>query len=1132
MTCDNSVKTDMRRFITFTLALAAVLVSQAHPIDETRARSIARSYLSFGQTPRLIRGMKRVAASPNADTPYLYIYSRGAGQGFVIVSGDDALPEVLAVVEEGDWDEATLPPHLLQWVERYEALVREARTGNAPSRVRRAPSGTRNIPVLCQTHWHQSSPYNDRCPYIKGTQNRALTGCVATAAAQVAYYWHKDLPSLSGYATPTYGYGDAPVTESVPKGTPLKWDLMRNSYNGSEPAEMRSAVADFVFITGASTWLTYGSSTSGQISNLVSTFNGQYQLSSECRYKSGTSQTTWEKLIIADLEAGRPIVYSGVHPDNGGHAVVLDGYRLSDNLFHFNFGWGGQGDGWYTVDDKTGMNGFNSEQGMTFKIQPKHLTLSGELLPLPENTLYQRVPNRIRARVTNLSTVPTSGISLYCLTSGKKPASGTPVSTDKTELPVGETVELEFSYKPPLSTSVYTLYLTDANKNILAQINDVHVTPTRGNLSLQGMDVNGATHVEEVPDGVKLVGHVANTTATVTATLTNKRGGTVCLPTFTCTLDTLTADGSYQKAASQIVNTVVMQENETADLQFHFKKLQPGCLYRASLSVNSVNDLTKEEAGADSVAFFSVSAGDLAIAEQTADEIHFTGTFNNDLLSELTSDGEATNLDLTAVEGRITACATSNRNALLYVADETWVDEDVTNVIRGGVCRYLVLRQGHNFIPRQPFHAQWAELVLEGTAGAWSTVVPPFETTVSIGMMARSVQALSSTRISKADSCALILHAGTPYLYRTCSDKPVTLVASDVQVDISAPNLGTDSLHAAWRNTTGTKGVLALNSEKGSFVDGEGLSIPALTAYAEYEHPFSATPTSYNLKDQASTRLIEAIQSADALLEDPYIGTDLRSQLEALRSEAVRVFTSQPERSVIRDAAQSLEEAVELLSKSIVRLTAEGWQDLTDRISNPSFESSLNATWEVTKPTGTAVSAQSTSSSLASYMAHADGAKVLYMTYKDGAACTRAVQTLSDLPRGYYRVSALMGGNYGTHHRLFANTHHQAYETIAEASAFGPMYLEEVSVDSVLVQDGELTLGVETVDGWLKADVFRLYFIAADPTPVRDLDADNAPAPMRKGVWTLSGMKVSDGTDVTRLPKGIYIVNGKKRICQ
>ncbi len=1125
----------MKRLFTLTIALAASLMSYANPIDETRARSIARNYITNGtaQVPRLVcRGMKKVAPAVAADTPYLYIYSRGVGQGFVIVSGDDALPEVLAVVDQGDWDEATLPPHLLQWVEKYETLVREARNAHAPSRVRQAPSGTRNIPVLCQTHWHQSSPYNDRSPYIKGTQNKALTGCVSTAASQVAYYWRKDLPSVSGYATPTYGYGDAPVTESAPKGTPLKWELMRTSYNGSEPAEMRSAVADFVFITGASTWLTYGSSTSGQISDLVNTFNGQYQLSSECRYKGGTGQTAWEKLIIADLEAGRPIVYSGVHPDNGGHAVVLDGYRLSDNLFHFNFGWGGQGDGWYTVDDKTGMNGFNSDQGMTFKIQPKRLTLSGELLPLPEEGFFQRVPNRIRARVTNLSTVPTSGISLYCLTGGKKPGSSTPVSTDKTELPVGETVDLEFSYKPVSSTSVYTIYLTDANKNILAQMNDVHVTPTHGILSLQRMDVNGETRVEETHPSGRVMGHVANTEAIITATLATCEGSTICLPTFTCTLDTLTAEGTYLKAASQIINSTVMEEHATADLQFRFKRLKPGCLYRASLSVNSVNDLTKEEAGADSVVYFSVAEGDLVISEQTTDELHFTGTFNNDLFCELTADGVATNLDLTAVEGRITASATNNPNALLYVSDKAWVDSDVQNVVCDGVCARLLLRQGHNFYPREAFQAQSAELVLEGTAGDWSTVVTPFDVAVPDGMVARSVQALSSTRISKADSCARVLHAGTPYLYRTCSERPVSLVATDVKVDIHAPNLGTDSICPAWRNMTGSKEMLVLNSEKGSFVSGEDLAIPALTAYAEYGQPFSATPTSYNLKDQASTRLLEAIQAAEALMEDPYADDALRSQLEALISEAIRLFTKQPERTLIRDAAVSLEEAVELCSKSIVRLTREGWLDLTEHIVNPSFESPIGAAWEITKPTGTAVSAQSTTTSLASFMAHADGAKVLYLTYKEGTDCARVEQTLHDLPRGYYRVSALMGGNYGTHHRLFARSQNQQYETSVESSSFGPMYLQEVTVDSVLVQNGELTLGVETIDGWLKADDFHLYFIAADPTPVRDLSDESTPSPVHRGVWTLSGMKVSDGTDVSRLPKGIYIVNGKKRICQ
>ena len=40
-------------------------------------------------------------------------------------------------------------------------------------------------------------------------------------------------------------------------------------------------------------------------------------------------------------------IYGQVH---GRHAVVVDGYDSDNQTFHFNLGWGGYYDGWYSLD--------------------------------------------------------------------------------------------------------------------------------------------------------------------------------------------------------------------------------------------------------------------------------------------------------------------------------------------------------------------------------------------------------------------------------------------------------------------------------------------------------------------------------------------------------------------------------------------------------------------------------------------------------------------------------------------------------------------------------------------------------------------------------------------------------------
>lgn len=237
------------------------------------------------------------------------------------------MPYVLGYTEKGDFDPQTLPPAMLDWLEGYSRMIEAAQAQGLGPRVQTRANDKENIAPLVSAHWSQGAPYNNLCPYMSNGSGRALTGCVATAAAQVAYYWRKELPDRSQYDTPTYGYGDAPVTESFPKGTPLQWELMQDNYGGSTPEDMNTAVATLMAITGTSTWLTYGSSTSGQIRDLVNTFSGQFLMDSRCTYKSGISQSEWEDMVYDDLAKGWPIVYSGVSPTSGGHAVVVDGYR-------------------------------------------------------------------------------------------------------------------------------------------------------------------------------------------------------------------------------------------------------------------------------------------------------------------------------------------------------------------------------------------------------------------------------------------------------------------------------------------------------------------------------------------------------------------------------------------------------------------------------------------------------------------------------------------------------------------------------------------------------------------------------------------------------------------------------------
>ena len=239
-----------RTFTLFCLVLLATLVSLAEKVSPTEALQAALPYMKSADAT-----LQRQARAGSADQP-VYIFSRGAGEGFVIVSGDNSLPLVLGVADSGDWNEDDMPPLLLQWVKMYEHYVDSVqRNGGAPARQARASVYPKNISPLIKSHWHQSAPYNNRCPQRADGGGRAVTGCVATAAAQIAYYWRNEGVNAETQSSTKYGYWspDAPVTQSdvIPKGTKFMWELMLDSpHSGSTTAAQRDAVAVLCAVMG------------------------------------------------------------------------------------------------------------------------------------------------------------------------------------------------------------------------------------------------------------------------------------------------------------------------------------------------------------------------------------------------------------------------------------------------------------------------------------------------------------------------------------------------------------------------------------------------------------------------------------------------------------------------------------------------------------------------------------------------------------------------------------------------------------------------------------------------------------------------------------------------------------------
>ena len=317
-----------------------------------------------------------------------------------------------------------MPDALKDWLKGIETFRLNATVSLQSDRIDVAP--------LLTSHWHQTSPYNDLAPVIEDGNVKTVAGCVAIAAAQVVYYWRKDNPEALLKDTPVYPYGKAPVTYSIPKGTPNNWELIQDSYDNTSTEESRAAVAQLVYAVGTGSYLDYGSSTGGQISQAKTAVYSQYRLLGTNAVKSEYTQEEWEQLLYSELLAKRPMTYSGNAGGSDGHAFVIDGYDAANNLFHINFGWGGSGDGYYTVDDVSGAGGYCGGQACVYNMRPKNRNIASSFKLASADMLAGNVD--IQFTFVNNSTLPIEDLFVYDASQPADVVTPTPIASLETTI--------------------------------------------------------------------------------------------------------------------------------------------------------------------------------------------------------------------------------------------------------------------------------------------------------------------------------------------------------------------------------------------------------------------------------------------------------------------------------------------------------------------------------------------------------------------------------------------------------------------------------------------------------------------------------------------------------------------------
>ncbi len=343
-------------------------------------------------------------------------------KGFVIVTADDNIEPVIAYSTESYFN-ANPRGHVgvSYWMNQTAAKVVHAKTEGliADARITNLWSAYQNgqnpginkattVGPLTTSTWDQendlSNPppyiYNLYCPFNTTDNQRAVTGCVATAMAQIMYYWKYPATGSGSYSysytNPTtgdvYNYGTMSANFGA---TTYAWANMPNALTLTTTGAQDSAVDLLSYHTGVSVAMEYGDDKQGGsgawvLQNDAGTGNpcaqhsyvtyfGYNPSTIQGVYASSYTTAAWATLLENELNASRVIEYAGYETNGGGHTWVCDGYETSPStMFHMNWGWQGIDNGYYAIGAlNPSPYAFNSNDEALIGIQPNNVASCG-----------------------------------------------------------------------------------------------------------------------------------------------------------------------------------------------------------------------------------------------------------------------------------------------------------------------------------------------------------------------------------------------------------------------------------------------------------------------------------------------------------------------------------------------------------------------------------------------------------------------------------------------------------------------------------------------------------------------------------------------------------------------------------
>ena len=349
------------------LLLAITFAVKANPVDVQLARTVGAKFMQVNTMMKTttaddLQLVKTYRTA--ADDAAFYVFN--TANGFIMVSADNHLTPVIGYSDEGQLDIDNIPVQMEDYLQSFVRQLNDAIEQNIPikeevleqwnllqttGRINNNRVNEGMEPLLTET-WDQGSLYNNMCPSDpNGPNGHVYAGCVATAMGQIMHYWKYPTTGTGSHSYTPTGY---PQQSANYGATTYDWNNMPDALSVSSSTTQINAIAKLLWHCGISVDMGYGpdgsSSYSSDVPNALTTYF-RYANDMTFLYRSDYNDRAWFALLKGCLDMDQPVFHAGSN-SGGGHAYICDAYNSSNQL-HFNWGWSGNGNGFYSMNDNS-----------------------------------------------------------------------------------------------------------------------------------------------------------------------------------------------------------------------------------------------------------------------------------------------------------------------------------------------------------------------------------------------------------------------------------------------------------------------------------------------------------------------------------------------------------------------------------------------------------------------------------------------------------------------------------------------------------------------------------------------------------------------------------------------------------